>query len=152
MKSFTDVIKCLKLLTFLPLEEIDKMAQYKDAEINKAKRVLAYEVTKLVHGEQEATKAQEAANAVFGGGSSSENMPTTEISQEDLGKTILDIMLVAGLIPSKGEGRRLVQQGGVSIDGAKVTDFNFAVTKDIFNDNEIVIKKGKKVFNKIIVE
>ncbi len=147
-----DVIKCLKLLTFLPLEEIDKMAQYKDAEINKAKRVLAYEVTKLVHGEQEAIKAQEAANAVFGGGNSSENMPTTEISQEDLGKTILDIMLVAGLIPSKGEGRRLVQQGGVSIDGAKVTDFNFAVTKDIFNDNEIVIKKGKKVFHRIVLK
>jgi len=147
-----DVIKCLKLLTFLPLEEIDKMAQYKDAEINKAKRVLAYEVTKLVHGEQEATKAQEAANAVFGGGNSSENMPTTEISQEDLGKTILDIMLVAGLIPSKGEGRRLVQQGGVSIDGAKVTDFNFAVTKDIFNDNEFVIKKGKKVFHRIVLK
>ena len=147
-----DVIKCLKLLTFLPLEEIDKMAQYKDAEINKAKRVLAYEVTKLVHGEQEAIKAQEAANAVFGGGNSSENMPTTEISQEDLGKTILDIMLVAGLIPSKGECRRLVQQGGVSIDGAKVTDFNFAVTKDIFNDNEIVIKKGKKVFHRIVLK
>ena len=147
-----DVIKCLKLLTFLPLEEIDKMAQYKDAEINKAKRVLAYEVTKLVHGEQEAIKAQEAANAVFGGGNSSENMPTTEISQEDLGKTILDIMLVAGLIPSKGEGRRLVQQGGVSIDGAKVTDFNFAVTEDIFNDNEIVIKKGKKVFHRIVLK
>jgi len=147
-----DVIKCLKLLTFLPLEEIDKMAEYKDAEINKAKRVLAYEVTKLVHGEEEANKAQEAAMALFGGGSNSENMPSTEITSDDLGKTILDIMLVAGLIPSKGEGRRLVQQGGVSIDGEKVTDFNMTVEKEIFKDNEIIIKKGKKVFHKIILK
>jgi len=147
-----DVIKCLKLLTFLPLEEIDKMAEYKDAEINKAKRVLAYEVTKLVHGEEEANKAQEAAQALFGGGSNNENMPSTEITADDLGKSILDIMLIAGLIPSKGEGRRLVQQGGVSVDGEKVTDFNLIVDKDLFKDNEIIIKKGKKVFHKIILK
>mgnify|MGYP004661933843 FL=1 len=146
-----DVIKCLKLLTFLPLEQINEMAQYKDAEINKAKRVLAYEVTKLVHGEAEAIKAQEAAQALFGGGASSENMPSTKISRDDLGKSILDIMLIAKLIPSKGEGRRLVQQGGVSIDGNKVTDFNLAVTEDMFNSNELIIKKGKKVFHKIIL-
>lgn len=146
-----DVIKCLKLLTFLPLEQINEMAQYKDAEINKAKRVLAYEVTKLVHGEAEAIKAQEAAQALFGGGASSENMPSTKISRDDLGKSILDIMLLAKLIPSKGEGRRLVQQGGVSIDGNKVTDFNLAVTEDMFNSNELIIKKGKKVFHKIIL-
>lgn len=146
-----DVIKCLKLLTFLPLEQINEMAQYKDAEINKAKRVLAYEVTKLVHGEEEAIKAQEAAQALFGGGASSENMPSTKISRDDLGKSILDIMLLAKLIPSKGEGRRLVQQGGVSIDGNKVTDFNLAVTEDMFNSNELMIKKGKKVFHKIIL-
>ncbi len=146
-----DVIKCLKLLTFLPLEQINEMAQYKDAEINKAKRVLAYEVTKLVHGEEEAIKAQEAAQALFGGGASSENMPSTKISRDDLGKNILDIMLLAKLIPSKGEGRRLVQQGGVSIDGNKVTDFNLAVTEDMFNSNELIIKKGKKVFHKIIL-
>ena len=147
-----DVIKCLKLLTFLPLEEIDKMAEYKDAEINKAKRVLAYEVTKLVHGEEEARKAQEAAQALFGGGADNANMPTTEITSEDLGKTILDIMLIAGLIPSKGEGRRLVQQGGVSIDGEKVTDFNYAVTEDTFKDGEFIIKKGKKTFHKIVLK
>lgn len=147
----TDVIKCLKLLTFLPLEQINEMAQYKDAEINKAKRVLAYEVTKLVHGEEEAIKAQEAAQSLFGGGASSENMPSTKISRDDLGKSILDIMLLAKLIPSKGEGRRLVQQGGVSIDGNKVTDFNLAVTEDMFNSNELIIKKGKKVFHKIIL-
>ena len=147
-----DVIKCLKLLTFLPLDEINKMAEYKDAEINKAKRVLAYEVTKLVHGEEEATKAQEAAMALFGGGSNNENMPSTEITSDDLGKTILDIMLIAGLIPSKGEGRRLVQQGGVSVDGEKVTDFNMPVEKELFKDNEIIIKKGKKVFHKIVLK
>lgn len=146
-----DVIKCLKLLTFLPLEQINEMAQYKDAEINKAKRVLAYEVTKLVHGEEEAIKAQEAAQSLFGGGASSKNMPSTKISRDDLGKSILDIMLLARLIPSKGEGRRLVQQGGVSIDGNKVTDFNLAVTEDMFNSNELIIKKGKKVFHKIIL-
>lgn len=146
-----DVIKCLKLLTFLPLEQINEMAQYKDAEINKAKRVLAYEVTKLVHGEEEAIKAQEAAQSLFGGGASSENMPSTKISRDDLGKSILDIMLLAKLIPSKGEGRRLVQQGGVSIDGNKVTDFNLTVTEDMFNSNELIIKKGKKVFHKIIL-
>ena len=147
-----DVIKCLKLLTFLPLEEIDKMAEYKDAEINKAKRVLAFEVTKLVHGEEEARKAQEAALALFGGGSDNANMPTTEITSDDLGKTILDIMLVAGLIPSKGEGRRLVQQGGVSIDNEKITDFNYAITSDTFKDGEFIIKKGKKTFHKIVLK
>ncbi len=147
-----DVIKCLKLLTFLPLEEIEVMAQYKDAEINKAKRVLAYEVTKLVHGEEEATKAQEAALALFGGGTNNADMPTTEITDADLGKTILDIMLIAGLIPSKGEGRRLVQQGGVSVDGNKVTDFNMVIDSSVFNNGEIIIKKGKKVFHKIILK
>ncbi len=147
-----DVIKCLKLLTFLPLEEIEVMAQYKDAEINKAKRVLAYEVTKLVHGEEEAEKAQQAALALFGGGSNNADMPTTEITSDDLGKTILDIMLIAGLIPSKGEGRRLVQQGGVSVDGNKVTDFNMTIDASVFNDGEIIIKKGKKVFHKIVLK
>ena len=147
-----DVIKCLKLLTFLPLEEIEVMAQYKDSEINKAKRVLAYEVTKLVHGAEEAEKAQQAAMALFGGGSDDSNMPTTEITEEDLGKTILDIMLIAGLIPSKGEGRRLVQQGGVSIDSEKVTDFNLVVDKEMFTDGKIIIKKGKKVFHKIVLK
>ncbi len=147
-----DVIKCLKLLTFLPLEEINKMAEYKDAEINKAKKVLAYEVTKLVHGEEEAQKAQQAAEALFGGGMDNANMPTTQIGSNDLGKTILDIMLIAGLIPSKGEGRRLVQQGGVSIDGEKINDFNYVVNEDTFKDGEFIIKKGKKTFHKIILK
>ena len=103
-------------------------------------------------GEEEARKAQEAAQALFGGGADNANMPTTEITSEDLNKTILDIMLIAGLIPSKGEGRRLVQQGGVSIDGEKITDFNFAVTADTFKDGEFIIKKGKKTFHKIVLK
>ena len=149
-----DVIKCLKLLTFIPLEEIDELAKLKDSEINKAKRILAYEVTKLVHGEEEANKAKQAAEALFGGGGDLANMPSSTIAKDkiDAGMPICDLMLEAGLVPSKGEARRLVQQGGVSIDGEKVTDFNFQVTADLFNDGSIVIKKGKKVFHKIVLE
>lgn len=148
-----DVIKCLKLLTFLPLEEIEEMAKYKDAEINKAKRVLAYEVTKLVHGEEEANKVKAAAEAVFGGGTNSADMPTTEISKAELssGMSILDIMVKAGLASSKGEGRRLVQQGGVSLNGEKVNDIAFMLSEDNFTDNEATIKKGKKVFHRIVL-
>ena len=132
-------------------EEIAVMENYKDAEINKAKRVLAYEVTKLVHGEEEAQKAQNAAMALFGGGADDSDMPTTEISKDDLGKTILDIMLIAELIPSKGEGRRLVQQGGVALDGEKVSAADFIVTADVLK-NGVKIKKGKKVFHKAIIK
>lgn len=149
-----DVIKCLKLLTFLPLEEIDAMAAWKDQKINDAKTILAYELTKLVHGEEEANKAKEAASAVFGGGVSSENMPSTEISAADLsdGMGILDLMLLCGLIPSKGEGRRLVQQGGVSIDGKKQDDIAHMVTAADFQDGQIIIKKGKKVFHRVVLK
>ncbi len=149
-----DVIKCLKLLTFLPLEEIEKMAEYKDAEINKAKKVLAYEVTKLVHGEEEADKVKAAAEAVFGGGINSADMPTTEITSDELsdGMSILDLMTKAGLAASKGEARRLVQQGGVSLNGEKVTDIAFTITADSFTDNEATIKKGKKVFHRIVIK
>ena len=148
-----DVIKCLKLLTFLPLEEIEEMAKYKDAEINKAKRVLAYEVTKLVHGEEEANKVKAAAEAVFGGGTNSADMPTTEISKTELsgGISILDIMVKAGLASSKGEARRLVQQGGVSLNGEKVNDIGFMLSDVNFTDNEATIKKGKKVFHRIVL-
>ena len=145
-----DVIKCLKLLTFLPMEEIEVMAQYKDAEINKAKKVLAYEVTKLVHGEAEAEKAKAAADAVFGSGNSSENMPTTEIDSADI--AILDLMVQTGIIASKGEGRRLIQQGGVSLNGNKITDANFALTSADFDGGEAVIKKGKKVFHRVVIK
>ena len=148
-----DVIKCLKLLTFLPLEEIEEMAKYKDAEINKAKRVLAYEVTKLVHGEEEANKVKAAAEAVFGGGTNSADMPTTEITKAELaeGMTILDVLVKASLASSKGEARRLVQQGGVSLNGEKVTDIAFAITEAAFTDGEATIKKGKKVFHRIVL-
>ncbi len=148
-----DVIKCLKLLTFLPLEEIEEMAKYKDAEINKAKRVLAYEVTKLVHGEEEANKVKAAAEAVFGGGMNSADMPTTEIEKSELdGMSILDILVKSALASSKGEARRLVQQGGVSLNGEKVTDIAFALTDANFENNEATIKKGKKVFHRIVLK
>ena len=148
-----DVIKCLKLLTFLPLEEIEEMAKYKDAEINKAKRVLAYEVTKLVHGEEEANKVKAAAEAVFGGGMNSADMPTTEIEKAELdGMTILDILVKSALASSKGEARRLVGQGGVSLNGEKVTDIAFAITEANFENNEATIKKGKKVFHRIVLK
>ncbi len=148
-----DVIKCLKLLTFLPLEEIEEMAKYKDAEINKAKRVLAYEVTKLVHGEEEANKVKAAAEAVFGGGMNSADMPTTEIEKAELdGMTILDVLVKSALASSKGEARRLVGQGGVSLNGEKVTDIAFAITEANFENNEATIKKGKKVFHRIVLK
>ncbi len=148
-----DVIKCLKLLTFLPLEEIDAMAEYKDAEINKAKKVLAYEVTKLVHGEEEANKVQAAAEAVFGSGGVSENMPSTEINASEIenGLSILDCMATCGLVASKGEGRRLIQQGGVSLNGEKVNDVNYVLSTSDFESGEAIIKKGKKVFHRIVL-
>ncbi len=148
-----DVIKCLKLLTFLPLEEIEEMAKYKDAEINKAKRILAYEVTKPVHGEEEANKVKAAAEAVFGGGTNSADMPTTEITSSELGEglTILDVLVKASLASSKGEARRLVQQGGVSLNGEKVTDIAFTLSDANFTDGEATIKKGKKVFHRIVL-
>lgn len=149
-----DVIKCLKLLTFLPLEQINQMAEWKDQKINEAKTILAYELTKLVHGEEEANKAKEAASAVFGGGASSENMPSTDLETAQLGggMGILDLMLLCGLIPSKGEGRRLVQQGGVSIDGKKIDDIAYTVTAADFQDGQIIIKKGKKVFHRVVLK
>ena len=148
-----DVLKCIRMLTFLPLEEIDKMDTWEGSQLNTAKEILAYELTKLVHGEEEAEKAQSAARAVFAGGGSHENMPTTELSNADLadGKIgILDIMVKAGLIASKGEGRRLVQQGGVSVNDAKVTDPSAMYTEDDLKA-DFIIKKGKKVFHKITI-
>ena len=148
-----DVLKCIRMLTFLPLEEIDKMDEWEGSQLNTAKEILAFELTKLVHGEVEATKAQNTARAIFAGSGSDANMPTTELTADDLtdGKIgVLDMMLKAGLIPSKGEGRRLVQQGGVSINDSKVTDPNFALTKEAFAE-DVILKKGKKVFNKFIL-
>ncbi len=144
-----DVLKCIRMLTFLPLEEIDKMDSWEGSQLNTAKEILAFELTKLVHGEEEAKKAQETARAVFAGAGTHENMPTTLLSAEDFteGKIgILDLMLKAGLTASKGEGRRLVQQGGVSVNDQKVTDPMTSYTQDDFN--EFILKKGKKIYHK----
>ena len=145
-----DVLKCIRMLTFLPLEEIDKMDEWEGSQLNTAKEILAFELTKLVHGEEEAQKAQAAARAIFAGGGSHENMPSTKLSDDDFkdGKIgVLDMMVKSGLAASKGEGRRLVIQGGVSINGDKITDTQYALDKAAF-ENEVIMKKGKKVFHK----
>ena len=147
-----DVIKCLKLLTFLPMEEIKKLAALKDEQVNEAKKVLAYEVTKLVHGEEEAAKARQLTEALFGKGGSTADMPTTEISAVELsaGVNIVDLLLKTALIPSKGEGRRLIQQGGIYIGENTVDNSDLVITEKHFTDGELIIKKGKKTYHKII--
>ncbi len=148
-----DVLKCIRMLTFLPLEEIDKMDSWEGAQLNTAKEILAYELTKLVHGEAEAQNAQSTARAVFGGAGSHENMPTTELSNEDFTDCkigVLAMMVKAGLAASNGEARRLVQQGGVSINDQKITDPSYSLTPNDF-ENEIILKKGKKVFVKFVI-
>ena len=149
-----DVVKCLKMLTFLPLEEIDELAKLEGSEINKAKEVLAHELTELVHGKEEADKAQEAARALFGSKQDTDNMPSTELSADDLGEdgiAVLDLLTKCGLIPSKKEGRRLIDQGGISVDDEKITDVNTKFSKDAFEKGFVVIKKGKKVFHKALL-
>ncbi len=146
-----DVINCLKLITFIPMEEIHEMEKWEGKELNQAKKRLAYEVTKLVHGEEEAKKAQAAAEAIFANGGVSADMPTTEINFADYeGKSVLDMLVGINFIPSKGEGRRLVQQNGLSVNDVKVTDVNMAVTEDLFTEDGLIVKKGKKVFHRII--
>ena len=148
-----DVLKCIRMLTFLPLDEIEKMAGWQGSELNKAKEILAFELTKLVHGEAEAEKAQATAKALFTGAVDAENMPSTTVAKADFdaGVQLLDVMVSAGLIKSKGEGRRLVQQGGVSLNDNKVTDPMLLLSKADFEKGYAVIKKGKKVFHKIVV-
>lgn len=148
-----DVIKCLKLITFVPMETINELAKLEGKELNEAKKLLAYEVTKLVHGEEEANKAKEAAEAVFGLGSDNSNMPTTEITKEEAcGINILDLMVKAKLAASKAEARRLITQGGVSVNGEKVSDVMLVISEKDFGDGSIIIKKGKKVYHKIVIE
>jgi len=150
-----DVLKCIRMLTFLPLEEIEKMDSWEGQQLNTAKEILAYELTKLVHGEEEAQKAQEAARALFGSKTNTDNMPSTELTEADFadGMTILDLLMKCSLVPSRGEGRRLVQQGGVSVDDNKVTDPFAPITKETFAENGfVVIKKGKKVFHKAVLK
>jgi len=146
-----DVLKCIRMLTFLPLEEIDAMNDWEGSQLNEAKDILAFELTKLVHGEEEATKAREVSKSLFGGGADNANMPTTTLTDDDFtdGKIgLLDLLVKAGLAPSKGEGRRLVQQGGVSVDDEKISDVALQIEKEKIA-NGIIIKKGKKVFHKI---
>ena len=140
------------MLTFLPLEEIDAMNDWEGSQLNEAKDILAYELTKLVHGEEEAEKAREASKALFGGSMDSANMPTTTLADDDFadGKIdILEVLVKTGITKSRGEGRRLVQQGGVSVDDNKVTDIALAFAQDDLKANPIIVKKGKKVFHKV---
>ncbi len=149
----SDVLKCIRMLTFLPLEEIDKMDSWEGSELNKAKEILAYELTALVHGKEEAEKAQSAAKSVFGAGGNSENMPSTTLSAEDFtdeGINIIDALIKAELVTSRGEARRLIEQGGVSVDNEKVTAVSYIIPASDFEKGYVIIKKGKKVFHKII--
>lgn len=148
-----DVIKCMKLLTFLPLDVIAEYEKLEGAELNKAKEVLAFELTKLVHSEEDAEKAQQAARALFGGGSDNSDMPSTELTDDDFENgsvSVLDMMMKGAMIKSKGEGRRLIQQGGVSVNDEKVSDPYASISKDDFKDG-VIIRKGKKVFRKFTV-
>lgn len=148
--SDDDVITCMKLLTFLPIEEIEEMERkYSGNELNKAKEILAFELTKMVHSEDDAQKSQEVAKSVFGGDMSSENMPTTKIDNDELVDDvigILDLLVKSGLTSSKSEGRRLIMQGGISVDDQKITDANQLITIDEF----VIVRKGKKVFHKVL--
>ena len=149
-----DVLKCIRMLTFLPLEEIDKMDSWEGAQLNTAKEILAYELTKLVHGEEEAVKAQEAARALFSKGAAAD-MPTAELTADDMTDGEIDIMTMlvkAGLVPSKSEARRAVQQGGVAVDGEKVTDIHAAFKAEDMNGEGLVLKKGKKNFRKVVMK
>ena len=153
--SDSDVIKCLKMLTFVPMSEINELAKLEGSELNKAKEILAFELTKLVHGEEEAQKALEGARALFSSKSDTDNMPSTELDESIFtdGKiNIIDLLSATGLVPSKAEARRLIQQGGVAVDDEKITDFKADITKDNFAKGYVVIKKGKKVFHKAILK
>ena len=150
-----DVIKCMRLLTFLPLEEIDEMEKWEGSQLNKAKEILAYELTNLVHGEEEAKKAQEGARALFAGGADTANMPSTELTDDDFQDGSVDLisMLVkTGLVPTRSEGRRAIEQGGVSIDGEKITDIRYTVSREDIPENGLVLKRGKKKFHKVLAK
>ena len=153
--SDADVLKCIRMLTFLPLEEIDKMESWEGAQLNEAKEILAFELTKLVHGEEEATKAKEASHALFAGVANNANMPTVTVTAEDFPDGELDIISVlvkAGLCDSRGDGRRNIQQGGVSVADEKVTDISTKYTLDDFKGEGLIIRRGKKKFAKVVAE
>ena len=148
-----DVMKCIRMLTFLPLEQIDEMDKWEGQELNRAKEILAYELTKMVHGTDEADKAQAAARALFAQGGVSDDMPTTELSADEIGAgiTILDLLVKTGLAPSKGEARRLVQQGGVTANDEKISAFDRTFAANDFS-GDFILKKGKKTFHRVIVK
>ena len=147
-----DVEKCLSLLTFLPMDEVRRLGALRDKEANIAKKTLALEVTKLIHGEEEAHKAQQAAEALFGGSGNLDNVPTVAISSSEIGGKLLDILASTGIIASKSEGRRLIQQGGLYLGNTKVIDLDIALTPDRLDNNTVLIRKGKKSFHRIIAE
>ena len=149
-----DVLKCIRMLTFLPLEQIDEMAGWEGAKLNEAKDILAYELTKLVHGDEEADKARQASKALFSGAGDAAHMPTTELTNDDLGGgqiNILNLMVRCGLCASKGEARRLVQQGGVSVNDRKVESIDEALGCEQFTGEGVIIRKGKKVFHRVVL-
>ena len=145
-----DVERCLALLTFLPMEEVRRLGALEGQEINEAKKILAYEVTKLVHGQEEADKAKAAAEAVFGGSGSSENMPTIELTAEDAAKKLVDVLVAAEVFGSKGEARRLIQQNGLSLNDEKVTDPDYTLSDSDFTEGEAIVKKGKKKYYRLL--
>jgi len=150
-----DVLKCIRMLTFLPLEQIDEMDGWEGAQLNTAKEILAYELTKLVHGEEEAEKAKAAAQALFGGGGNMENMPTTELGEEQFENGeigAISLLVACGLTPSRGEARRLIQQGGVLVADEKISDIDRKWSADAFKGDGIIIKKGKKVFHRAVLK
>ena len=148
-----DVIKCLKMLTFIPIEEIEAMESWEGAQLNVAKEKLAFELTAMVHGEEEAQKALDASKALFSAGGNTENMPSTQLGEADLDENgsiqVADLLVKTELAPSKAEAKRLIKQGGISVNDEKVTAFDAALTKEDFAKGEIIVKKGKKVFHKV---
>ena len=150
-----DVLKCIRMLTFLPLEQIDEMDKWEGSQLNRAKEILAYELTALVHGEEEAKKAEDAAKALFGAGGDSANMPTTVLADADFengGINILSLLVATGLCPSRGEARRLVQQGGIVVDEKKVESIDESIPQEKFSGEGVIIRKGKKVFHKAVYQ
>ena len=150
-----DVLKCIRMLTFLPIEQIEAMSDWEGAQLNEAKDILAYELTNLVHGEEEANKAREASKALFSGAGNLDNMPTAEISSADLINgtiTIVNILSKAGLVPSNSEGRRAVEQGGVTVNGEKVTDAKKTYTPEEINSSDFIVRRGKKSYAKIVIK
>ena len=148
----SDVLKCIRMLTFLPLEQIDEMDKWEGSQLNRAKEILAYELTALVHGEEEAKKAEESAKALFGAGGDSANMPTSVLTDADFENgsiNVLSMLVTTGLCPSRGEARRLVQQGGVTIDDVKVASIDESLARERFADEGIIVRKGKKVFHRV---